>query len=398
MKRRIIRDPVHRDISLSPLEMKIVETPEFQRLRFVKQLGLVFLVFPGANHTRFEHSLGTKYVAELILNRVTEEKEIDSEETELVKVAALLHDAAHPPFSHTLDVILPGGEKWHEIRTEKVVKETEIADCIHKHGYSPQEIIDVLRGRRGILSKVIRSDVDADRLDYLLRDAYFCGVAYGIIDRRVLDEFRAVNDELVFSHKGLQLVVTVLFARFEMYTIVYNHKTVQIAASMLNRIVYRALKEKLLNENDLYEMTDCDLLYTLKSCGGYFDKAIRRLERRKLLKQAYSKSWSEMDQDKREEVLRLRETPEKIFKLEEEISSEIGAEDDKVIIHIPPKPEIKEAEVKVVFKEGICRASDLSPIIKSLREAYIESWNFSVFTVERKREKVKKLCESFFDD
>lgn len=169
-----IRDPLHGTVVLSELEEKILDTPSMQRLRGIRQLAAAYLVYPGANHTRFEHSIGTLFLAD----RICRELKLPAEKAAKVRLAALLHDVGHTAFSHEAETILMRHIGNHEEIGEKMVQSGEIADIL-SGSYSAKEIALLPRTPLG---EIITSDIGADRMDYLLRDSHYTGVAYGVID------------------------------------------------------------------------------------------------------------------------------------------------------------------------------------------------------------------------
>ena len=192
---KTIRDPIHGDIKLDGLFLELIESPEIQRLYHIKQLGFAHLVFPGAHHTRFEHSLGAYYVA----SRAAEMLNLNKEEKEIIACASILHDIGHGPFSHTLEYILRNTLNVDHIDlTEKLIfgeytifnnKEKEFIEALNvfeilkKHSIDHKEIINIIRGKsnkKPYLSQLLNSSIDVDQLDYLIRDAYYTGVAYGM--------------------------------------------------------------------------------------------------------------------------------------------------------------------------------------------------------------------------
>lgn len=181
-KMKFIRDSIHGNLKLDDFEIKIIDTYPVQRLRRVKQLGFSYLVYPGANHSRFEHSIGTLYLA----SSLAESLNLSKEEKEIVRIAALLHDIGHGPFSHVSENILGYS---HEDLTVKVIKKSVIADILREK-FQVKEITDVIKGK-GILGQMLSSELDVDKMDYLLRDSYYTGVAYGIIDiERLISSMR----------------------------------------------------------------------------------------------------------------------------------------------------------------------------------------------------------------
>lgn len=383
--RPFIRDPIHENILLKDLDISLIDTIPFQRLRRIKQTGTVYLVYPGANHTRFEHSIGVRHSAERILGTLeVHGYEVAEDEKEVLLAASLLHDIAHMPFSHSLDVV---DEEEHERLAEKVIAKTEISDVLSKHGIDPKEVPHFIFGSKKPLSDVIRSQVDADRLDYLQRDAYYCGVAYGVVDSRIFMEFRVIDDRLVISEKGIKPLESVLFARYSMYNIVYGHKTVRIASSMLTKGVLDAIRRGELSLEELLELGDEELLLRMKDIGGFAAEMASRIRDRRLLKRAYFLPWDKTSSDLMKLALTDRRSLAK--KLEHEISEEAGLSEDEVIVDVPKLPLLEEADVKVLWDgrvEDFRRVSLLAePITSSLKR----SWSIGIYCPKDHLEKVR---------
>jgi HD superfamily phosphohydrolase len=261
---KIIRDPVHNivpfeDNSCDQLLLALINTREFQRLRRIKQLGMSELVFPGANHSRFAHSIGVLHNARRFLDRLAKvcDEKIFFEHRTAVLAASLLHDVGHGPFSHTFEKIT--GED-HEGRTLQVIRDssTEVCKRLKKHSKQLPEVLaaffdeDMEEDRRDAvmpphLTQVVSSQLDADRFDYLLRDSYATGTDYGNFDAGWLIEHLHLDDRkkrLFLSHKALMAAEAYVFARSRMYRTVYFHKTTRAAEVML-RLVLKRFKELL---------------------------------------------------------------------------------------------------------------------------------------------------------
>ncbi|MGQ9478506.1 MAG: HD domain-containing protein [Thermoproteota archaeon] len=238
-----IRDPVHKYIYITDLEKRIVDTPVFQRLRRIKQLAGAHLTYPGAVHTRFLHSLGVMFLAGkmfsgLVNRHAVEFKDID---LQLVRLAGMLHDIGHGPFSHTFEEVLSERkELTHEDLTRLLIKKTELSDLISKAGFSIEEVSDLSVGRcvsRGNwLNQVISSYFDADILDYLPRDSFFTGVEYGLIDsERIIDSLVLHDDSIAIDEAALFALESLFIARYMIFKAVYFHRTVRAAVIMLSR-------------------------------------------------------------------------------------------------------------------------------------------------------------------
>ena len=194
IKKKFIRDSVYGDIRLNEIEVEVMDNPQFQRLRRIKQLGLISLIYPGANHTRFEHSIGTMHIA----SKLADKLDLNQEDKELVRISALLHDIGHGPFSHVSEGVLSFP---HEELTKYVIKNTAIRDIVEKK-FDIDKIIEIINGE-GKFGPIVSGELDADRMDYLLRDSHYTGVAYGIIDyERIISNIN-LNKHLSLDIKGV---------------------------------------------------------------------------------------------------------------------------------------------------------------------------------------------------
>ena len=252
MKERNYRDAVHNiirvDLSAAGGELigRLIDAAEFQRLRRVRQLGLAYFAYQTAEHSRFTHSLGAFHLATRIVERLSRRYEISEEDSLAVRVAALLHDVGHGPFSHVIESAL--GFHHEDFTIEAVLdRSTDIAAALH--GYSAnlaEDVADIVRGkfRRMALGQLVSSQLDVDRMDYLLRDTLMTGVKYGIYDLEwvmksiEIDEGR---DQLFVSAPGIHAVEDYLQARYYMFRQVYFHRTLRAAEAVLRSTLKRAL-------------------------------------------------------------------------------------------------------------------------------------------------------------
>jgi len=293
-----IFDPVHGPVRLGGAALALIATPEFQRLWGVRQTGFAHLVFPGANHTRLEHSLGTFWVAGEMAGRLG----LSADDAERVAVGGLLHDLGHAPFSHTLDLPLREvtGER-HERLSRRRVEGTDadwpeekrvIPATLERHGLRPREVADLIDPRRPsprapLPGSVLHGAIDADRLDYLQRDAHYTGVAHGAIDAvRLFDTLRAVDGRIVFAEKGRSAVEGFVVGRALMYSTVYYHKTVRAAEMMAQAAVERSPGYPA-DARPLFRLTDGELLARLSAAGGVSASLVEGLQERRLFKRAY---------------------------------------------------------------------------------------------------------------
>ena len=247
-----IRDPIHGFIALSQQEVNLINTRAFQRLRRIRQLAMAFLVYPGTLHTRFDHSIGVMHIAGRICDRL---KRTDKERKQ-VRLAALLHDIGHGPFSHVSEHLLDqhqqveGGsplEKIHEKITVDIIQnDSEICEILSDDEH--QFVIEMIEGKptRDFRRDIISSDLDADKMDYLLRDSYFAGVKYGTYDLEKIIEScrvdrRGNESYLAISSEGIHALEQLLLARYHMTQQVYHHRVRSISDAMIVRGIELAI-------------------------------------------------------------------------------------------------------------------------------------------------------------
>ncbi|SKC00126.1 HD domain-containing protein [Alkalitalea saponilacus] len=238
-KKKIINDPVHGFISI-PTELlyDLMEHPYLQRLRWIKQLGMTPLVYPGATHTRFQHTIGCMHLMSAAVETLRQKgHEITDEESEAVHAAILMHDLGHGPFSHVLESTLVQGVHHEEISLLFMERLNE------DFGDRLSMAIDIFTNRykKHFLHQLVSSQLDMDRLDYLRRDSFYTGVSEGVVSsERIIKMLQVHDDQLVVEAKGIYSIEKFLIARRLMYWQVYLHKTALVAEKMLTNIFRRA--------------------------------------------------------------------------------------------------------------------------------------------------------------
>lgn len=298
----MVYDCVHGYIELTDQERKIIDTPVFQRLHNIKQLGTGYLVYPGATHTRFAHSLGTLATMEKLATRLEKIEIIDDEAVEKLRLAALLHDVGHYPFSHVLELptkkLSSNGDGDHEQLSAYLIENSCLKDQLET--YKPDEISSIITKKvvdKPFYSLLISSDLDVDRIDYLMRDAHSTGVSYGLIDLQRLIQTITFNEgHLAVEAKGRQALENFLMARYHMYQTIYYHKTVVCFDLMLQRIYEELIRNESaydydaickLSEQDFYHFNDCyvwNLLQKNQNNSNLHGELISRILKRKPLK------------------------------------------------------------------------------------------------------------------
>lgn len=378
-KRKFIRDSVYGDISLSKFETQVMDMPQFQRIRRIKQLGLISLIYPGANHTRFEHCIGTMNLASKLGN----ELELSEDEIELLRISGLLHDIGHGPFSHVSEGVLSFP---HEDLTEYVIEKTSMHDLLTER-FNTKEIIEIIHGE-GYLGPIISGELDVDRMDYLLRDSHNTGVAYGVIDyERIISNLK-LNDGLVLDIKGVQAAEGALVSRYFMYPSVYQHHTTRIANSMFRRALKREIDSGKINEKDMYKYDDSDIISLFRQSDDEIVRdLINRLDNRII--------------PKRVKTIRLNnfKTPEKLYKIkqetlrkaEEEIAEDFNMDKNYVFINIAEYPRFDEMKTQVSVDERLYPLTEISNIIGALSKARFNIPDISVYVPIEEKERFDKL-------
>ena len=249
---RIYRDSVHDIIRLNTgtdegrLVVSLIDTPEFQRLRRIRQLGLAYFAYQSAEHSRFTHSLGAFHLAGRMIAKLRVSYDIPAEAQTAVRVAALLHDLGHGPFSHVIENIL--GFHHEQFTIDAVLSsETEVGRLLNDFSPDlPKDIAAIIRGdfRPRALGQLVSSQLDVDRMDYLLRDSLMTGAKYGIFDLEWIIksiEINEADDHLYVSAPGIYAVEDYLQARYYMYSQVYFHRTLRSAEAVLRVLLRRAI-------------------------------------------------------------------------------------------------------------------------------------------------------------
>jgi HD superfamily phosphohydrolase len=398
--RKAIFDPVHGVIALEGVSLDLVGHRAFQRLWGIRQTGLAHLVFPGANHTRLEHSLGVYAVVRDMAERLG----LDDASADRVAAGGLLHDLGHTPLSHTLEPTLREVEGvGHEARGRAAIVDgadavigggtgPSIAEILERHGLAPKSVGDLVDPSGAVppplLRAILHGAIDADRIDYLQRDAYYTGVAHGAIDAvRLLDTVRATRSRLVFAEKGRHAVEGFLVGRALMYSSVYYHKTVRAAEVMAQGAVER-LPGYPEAARPLLDGTDADLLVGLGQAGGRPAAIGLALEERRLHKRVVG--WKKLSRSERAGLRRLARRPAERRAREEELAERIGAPSGGVLLDLAgldarePKGE-DWSEVGVAEDGRIVHPFRLPSVWRSLALRPPSVWSASVYVDPRFR-------------
>ena len=240
---KVFKDPVHRYVHVRDRVIwDLIATPEFQRLRRIKQLGTSNMTFHGAEHSRFNHSLGVYEIVRRIVGNFENRKNWKKEQRLLLLCAALLHDLGHGPYSHSFEKVF--GLDHEEFTRKIILGDTGVNHVLRKVSASfPKKVAEVINKTYGdkLIVSIISSQIDADRMDYLQRDAYFTGVSYGHFDmERILRVMRPREDQVVIKESGMHAVEDYIMSRYQMYWQVYFHPVTRSAEVILTKILHRA--------------------------------------------------------------------------------------------------------------------------------------------------------------
>jgi hypothetical protein len=360
MSYEVIRDPLWNNIRIDPLALRLVDTRAFQRLRYVRQLGLAYLVYPGASHSRFEHALGAYHLARRALGLLEERgltQPLEPDACLVVRCAALLHDIGHYPYSHALEEI---GALHHEEVARPLITAGEVADVLRAElgDDAPERIMALIRGRSASpLQGLISGSLDLDKIEYLKRDAFMCGVNYGDIDvDRLLNSLTVVADpdrggQMVGVYeKGLSALESLLFAKYQMYRNVYWHHAVRSATAMYKRLVDGALRAGSLGAETLASYTDEGLLHELASRAP--SPLLAALRERRLYKRVFECPAAELPPEGGEWIADDRAL---VVAVEDHLAREVGLASGELLLDYPTKTQMLGLDIPVLRRDGSVR-------------------------------------------
>ncbi|NHJ05634.1 MAG: HD domain-containing protein [Candidatus Heimdallarchaeota archaeon] len=415
-KPQFIKDPIHGYLFINDLERKLIDTKYFQRLRRIRQLSGSEYVYPGANHTRFEHSLGVAYLAEKMANSITHDEEVNLTEKDIshVKIAGMLHDIGHGPFSHTFEALLAKREKHHEDLSRWIIRETEIADILKNFGLDTKIVTGLIHGNKtikgkGYLNQIISGSCDVDKMDFIVRDSYHTGAEYGQVDvMRILYTMGIFNDNLAVNYSALPALEAFLIARVESFRTIYFHKVSRASQLMVVRAMELAEKEiGLLNFDtpEDYLKLDDYTVWTKLLESVSAKEIMTKLANRELLKVAFEREFMTRDEFL-QSTLSKKDYQKQLI---EEIAKEAKLDEDQVFIDLPTLPSVPYSnsidlptyEIPMFmrvgdnYKKKEIKIRNVSRIFESLMGMmYI----FRVYTFPSNREKIKKASEKVFGE
>jgi HD superfamily phosphohydrolase len=389
-----LRDPLWNNIRIEGPYLRLLDSAPFQRLRYVRQLGLAHLVYPGATHSRFEHALGAYHLAQETVRLLRETtvgegfRELDGR---IVVAAALLHDIGHYPFSHALEEL---GVPHHETVAGPLIAEGPVGEILRAEfsENAPERILALVRGEsKEPLQGLISGSIDLDKIDYLKRDAMNCGVSYGEVDvDRLRHALVLVTDQATgrravgLRERGLSALESLLFAKYQMYRNVYWHHAVRSATAMYKRLVEDALADGTLDPMRLADFTDEGILHALESGNRPLLSAIRE---RRLFKRALEvPAFSLADHD----LEWLADDRARTRRAEDALAVQLGLKPGELLLDYPRKERMLGLDLPLLGKNGhVHRLTDAGlagtlnlPILGE--QLYQSARWLRVFTAERR--------------
>ena len=362
-----IKDSVHDHITVEGVAEDLLDTPAVQRLRRIKQLGTAEFVYPSANHTRFEHSLGVYHLASRALSHLG----IEGPQAERVRAAAIIHDIGHTPFSHNTERVLERHTGKSHDDVHDLIEGGEVERALVRHDLDPSRVADLVAGD-GELGQLVSGELDVDRMDYLVRDAHHTGVPYGTIDHgRLVRELRYVGGDLVLAEGNVQTAESLLLARALMNPTVYSHHVARISKAMLRRATDELVGETV-PPATFRRWDDHDLMVALRDAEATAEYA-RRLDDRDLFKRAV---WAEYA-DVPEALIEADHAA--LTDYEREIADRAGVSAAEVILDVPGEPSMEESTTKVVVNGEVRRLGSQSTLVAALRQAQREQWRLGVY-------------------
>jgi HD superfamily phosphohydrolase len=352
----IVRDPLWNNIRIDADALRVLDSEPLQRLRYIRQLGHAFLVYPGSTHTRFEHALGTYHLTRRTIGLLRDRGELGSvepAEISLIRLAALLHDVGHYPFSHALE---EAGLPSHEVLAEQQLCHEELTAIFDDIGIenAARRIRDLITGdSQSPLQGLVSGSLDLDKIEYLTRDARMCGVPYGTVDvDRLVQSLTLITlntgrQTIGVHEKGVSALESLLFARYQMYRNVYWHHAVRSATAMFKRLVREVLSRGELDSAWISNSTDEALMEALERLPNA--SLATRLRKRRLYKRVFdipagelpagAGSWIATDPDLAEMV-------------EDWLAEECGVEPGSLLLDFPQKAALLAVDLPVQLRSG----------------------------------------------
>ncbi|NWJ30197.1 HD domain-containing protein [Marine Group I thaumarchaeote] len=398
-----IIDPIHDFIRVYEHEISIIDKPIFQRLRHIRQLSGAHLTYPAAQHTRFEHSLGVMHIASLAGHALNEKGIFKSDDIEILRLAGLLHDVGHGPFSHLFEEIIQEKKISHEDYGKEIILKSEIGDVLSKNGFDKKLITKIAFGNSKFqfMNEIVSGTLSADMMDYLLRDGYFTGAEHAKIDhKRITQSLYVHHKKLALERSALYSFESMMYSRYQMFKAVYFHKTVRAAEVMLIEALRLSDDEfgfTSFNLNEYVKLTDEYVLSSLISSKSSKLKRARQFaqdyQNRKLLKCVFERILTSKTNLKKTRTDELRTSISKKSKVDE---NEIFV-DSSVTPSIPLTPSKNESKSIILITNDNGKFSAKEMLISEIPAVSAISGFMNIlriYTPQKNRKKVEIAAKS----
>ena len=403
-----IIDPIHDFVRVNSNELKIIDTPIFQRLRRIRQLSGAHLIYPGAQHTRFEHSLGVMHMASMAGHVLHEKGIVSSDNIQNLRFAGLLHDIGHGPFSHLFEELLQKRKISHENIGRDIILKTQIGDLISANGFNKKFITELAFGdsKFQFMNEIISGALSADIMDYLLRDGYFTGAEHAKIDHnRLTYSLDVYKNKLALEKSALVNFETMMISRYQMFKAVYFHKTVRAGEVMLLESMYLAEEELGLSSTSLNE-------YLKLTDEVILSKLLNLPERNSKLRIAKKIATDYQNRNLFKSVFEVSVTGNAITKkrmqsIREEVSKKSKVDINEIFVDssntpsIPLSPSKKESKSIIILERDGVKATAKEIPISDIRLVSVMSGFMKilrVYTPANNRKKVEIAAKSILND
>ena len=403
-----IIDPIHDFVRVNSNELKIIDTPIFQRLRRIRQLSGAHLIYPGAQHTRFEHSLGVMHIASMAGHALNEKGIVSSDNIQNLRFAGLLHDIGHGPFSHLFEELLQKRKISHENIGRDIILKTQIGDLISANGFNKKFITELAFGdsKFQFMNEIISGALSADIMDYLLRDGYFTGAEHAKIDHnRLTYSLDVYKNKLALEKSALVNFETMMISRYQMFKAVYFHKTVRAGEVMLLESMYLAEEELGLSSTSLNE-------YLKLTDEVILSKLLNLPERNSKLRIAKKIATDYLNRNLFKSVFEVSVTGNAITKkrmqsIREEVSKKSKVDINEIFVDssntpsIPLSPSKKESKSIIILERDGVKATAKEIPISDIRLVSVMSGFMKilrVYTPANNRKKVEIAAKSILND
>lgn len=379
-----IKDPVHGYIAVPEELIPLLDTSFVQRLRHIRQLGFSYLVYPGANHTRFEHSLGTMHLASIVCSQL----ELSKDDTLTVLTAALLHDIGHGPYSHASEKLMKIHGDFSHDEIAALLEEEPIKKILEENSVDTHAVAKIVSGNHP-LAQIIHGDLDVDRMDYLLRDAHYTGVPYGMVDaERLIHSLAYAGNELVLNESGLSAAESLLIARTLMGPSVYYHHVGRIAESMF---LLAAESHFAAAPNDMkifMRMDDVSATSLLQNSPSKITRGLmKKIWERNLYKRCVYVNRELVDAERLTQM-----TYEELEHARKEIAETAGVFKEEVLLDIPHLRHEIKIQVQVKNRHELVSFEEIMPILKMMNDTRQGQWRLGVYAPKEHREKVAEAA------